>query len=474
MWKRTQGVKDHLIQFMRMQICAHHPFGAHEDYEGGWSSSVNHWKECLQRLYGAVIADIDQLKNKVPRSSSIKLDPGLTSQFVELAADVFHQVFWRQTSYHSVSLVRDVSSEQGLECLQRLYGAVIADIDQLKNKVPRSSSIKLDPGLTSQFVELAADVFHQVFWRQTSYHSVSLVRDVSSEQGAKRQKIEVGWNVARETLDRSSENLVLLSWLQILAVLFVKHPSSIPANEFCPFFSSLLQLQTKYKRQETILSVLSCVEGLVQCYSQRRFQLDFSLVESIHLVLKKIWATTLRVVGIKQLTDSSFSLLTLLLKELGNPPDPEMFGVILGSGSPSRSSLEFVATYLQLFSLPENYQPPSPLGLPDPSQDAYHLRHHLFNWLLPVYEEGDDYSEVLTLLSSKTASRLPDIQMAAGVLVSLTQKFSTAIDITGLVSSMNQAYDSGGQDTDEKLKQMQDVLQEVGTKTGWCHLVGKL
>lgn len=67
-------------------------------------------------------------------------------------------------------------------------------------------------------------------------------------------------------------------------------------------------------RQETILSILQCVKSLVQCYSQQRLQLDCRLVESIHPVLKKIWATTLRVVGIKQLTDSGFSLLTILLK----------------------------------------------------------------------------------------------------------------------------------------------------------------
>ena len=33
-------------------------------------------------------------------------------------------------------------------------------------------------------------------------------------------------------------------------------------------------------------------------------------------------------------------------------------------------------------------------------------------------------------------NRLPDIQMAAGVVVSLTQKFSTAIEITRLVPSV--------------------------------------
>ena len=29
---------------MRLQVCAHHPLGVHEDEHGAWSSSVNHWK----------------------------------------------------------------------------------------------------------------------------------------------------------------------------------------------------------------------------------------------------------------------------------------------------------------------------------------------------------------------------------------------------------------------------------------------
>ena len=39
----------------------------------------------------------------------------------------------------------------------------------------------------------------------------------------------------------------LLLRLQVLAALFVKHPSSLPATEFHPFFSILHQLQTKHK-----------------------------------------------------------------------------------------------------------------------------------------------------------------------------------------------------------------------------------
>ncbi|KAJ7363434.1 hypothetical protein OS493_009588 [Desmophyllum pertusum] len=365
MWRQTvtSSFKNQLIQFMRLQICAHHPLGAHEDDDGSWSSSVNRWKNCLQRLYEAIVADIDQLKNRVLRSSSTKLDPGFTSQFIELATDVFHQVFWAQTTYRSM-------------------------------------------------------------------------QDTTPEPGAKRQKIELGWHAARDTLESNSENLVLLSWLQILAALFAKHPSSIPASEFHPFFSILQQLQTRHKR---------------------RAQLDSRVVDSVNPILKQIWTCTLRVVGIKHLTDCGFSLLTTLLKELVVPPDPEMFCVILGSGIPSRPSFEFLATYLQLYSLPENFQPASPLGLTEPSKGSYPLRHQLFNWLMPVDEEGDGTNDILTFWASKTVSRLPSMQLVAGVLVSLTQKFSTAIEIVGVELSVHKTPDACPQDTDAMLIQMQEV-----------------
>ena len=72
-----------------------------------------------------------------------------------------------------------------------------------------------------------------------------------------------------------------------------------------------------------------------------------------------------------------------------------------------RSSLEFLATYLQLYSLPENFQPVSPLGLSDPSTlfASHYLRHQLFNWLMPLDEEGDGTNEVLAFWASKNASR---------------------------------------------------------------------
>ncbi|XP_074626555.1 serine-protein kinase ATM-like isoform X2 [Acropora palmata] len=384
MWKKPQQssstLKDRLIQFMRLQICAHHPFGGHNDEEGSWSSS-----KCVERLYETILGDINQLKNKVVRGSSTKLDTGFTPQFIELAADVIHQVFWAQTTYHSVT-----------------------------------------------------------------------TDDLSSEPGAKRQKIEVGWQSCRETLENTNDDLVQLSWLQILTCLFSKHISSLPVSEFCHFVLVLHQIQTKQKRHEIILAVLRCLESLVLCFSKRRQELPCLTVNSVHVTFKQIWTSTLRIIGIKRLTDCAFSLLTSLLKERVIQPETDVFGVIFASGTPSRSAMEFLATFLQLYPLPENFQPASSATCTVAYTGSYPLRHQLFNWILPV-DEGDGSSDVLILWSNKT-SRLPNIHTLAGILFCLTHKFTATVEIVAPGSSLFQKSDEIiPQDTDGFLLQMQEV-----------------
>ena len=70
-----------------------------------------------------------------------------------------------------------------------------------------------------------------------------------------------------------------------------------------------------------------------------------------------------------------------------------------------RSSIEFLATYLQLYTLPETFQPVSPLGIAEPHKGSYPLRHQLFNWLIPVNEEGDSANEPVAFWASRTTSR---------------------------------------------------------------------
>ena len=52
----------------------------------------------------------------------------------------------------------------------------------------------------------------------------------------------------------------------------------------------------------------------MSCFSKRKVTLDCGVVGSVNPILKQIWTSTLRVVGIKHLTDCGFSLLTTLLQ----------------------------------------------------------------------------------------------------------------------------------------------------------------
>ena len=84
----------------------------------------------------------------------------------------------------------------------------------------------------------------------------------------------------------------------------------------CVFMSAYVVFLWLYfiPRHETILSVLRCIEALVHCFSKRRQELDSVIADSVNLMLKQIWTSSLRVIGVKHLTDVGFSLLTTLLK----------------------------------------------------------------------------------------------------------------------------------------------------------------
>ena len=92
-------------------------------------------------------------------------------------------------------------------------------------------------------------------------------------------------------------------WIHFLSALYFERLSSF----YFVSFNIVL-------RHETILSLLRCIEALVQCFSKRKVTLDCGVVGLVNPILKQIWTSTLRVVGIKHLTDSGFSLLTTLLQ----------------------------------------------------------------------------------------------------------------------------------------------------------------
>ncbi|XP_065051907.1 serine-protein kinase ATM-like isoform X2 [Rhopilema esculentum] len=94
LWTKSSAhVKDKLIDFFRLQVDIHHPFGVHQEENGAWSSNEKLWKKCLTKLYEAINGEFHQLAGKLQLSGS-KAGLAQNSNFVELAVGTFHQMFY--------------------------------------------------------------------------------------------------------------------------------------------------------------------------------------------------------------------------------------------------------------------------------------------------------------------------------------------------------------------------------------------
>nr|ACG68443.1 ataxia telangiectasia mutated protein [Branchiostoma floridae] len=88
-------LKEEIIEFFRIQMCAHHPMGAMSDQEGEYAHDQDVWKSHLKKLYDAIYNDLEHVGGR-SRFTSVTKDSALSPGFVDLAADVFHQLFLDQ------------------------------------------------------------------------------------------------------------------------------------------------------------------------------------------------------------------------------------------------------------------------------------------------------------------------------------------------------------------------------------------
>eukprot|EP00058_Branchiostoma_floridae_P018809 XP_002604298.1 hypothetical protein BRAFLDRAFT_88587 [Branchiostoma floridae] len=88
-------LKEEIIEFFRIQMCAHHPMGAMSEQQGEYSHDQDVWKSHLKKLYDAIYNDLEHVGGR-SRFTSVTKDSALSPGFVDLAADVFHQLFLDQ------------------------------------------------------------------------------------------------------------------------------------------------------------------------------------------------------------------------------------------------------------------------------------------------------------------------------------------------------------------------------------------
>ncbi|CAB3982970.1 serine- kinase ATM [Paramuricea clavata] len=289
--------------------------------------------------------------------------------------------------------------EQYYKCLQKL-----------------GQSAKLESGLKAAVIELCADICHQLFWfhSETSLMAVDSNKFEGSPSSSKRRKIDVGWNVLRDTLTNSQETPALLGWLQITAKLLSKYPSDLPTKEYVPLLTSLHQLQIECKRQEVISTVMICLKHLAACH----VELSEASVEGISskTTWRNVWLAALRTCSSHGLQDASFQLLECIVKEKLADADTEPWKLLTDVGSNSSEfSLQLVWRYLTTLPLPEHFK------VFQNEHSHYPLRHQLFDWLLPPVSKIEQQGYNVCISYSKIFSRLP-MDLLSRVLVVLTQR----------------------------------------------------
>ncbi|XP_070188647.1 serine-protein kinase ATM-like [Littorina saxatilis] len=88
----SDALRDDMVEFLRVQMQAHHPGGAKTVDAGGFAVDSDVWKSHLRRLYEVIHADIDQLggRQKFASGSGTVV---MKDSYIELAADICHQLY---------------------------------------------------------------------------------------------------------------------------------------------------------------------------------------------------------------------------------------------------------------------------------------------------------------------------------------------------------------------------------------------
>ncbi|XP_063405374.1 serine-protein kinase ATM-like [Mytilus trossulus] len=99
----TPLLKNELIEFLSIQIHAHHPGGSKRDSVGAFAVDWDVWMSHLRKLYEVMYGDFQQLGGR-KRFSTGSREASLPPNYVDLAAEVCNQLF--QSSEHAIEVTQ--------------------------------------------------------------------------------------------------------------------------------------------------------------------------------------------------------------------------------------------------------------------------------------------------------------------------------------------------------------------------------
>ncbi|OCT57599.1 hypothetical protein XELAEV_18003301mg [Xenopus laevis] len=311
--------------------------------------------------------------------------------------------------------------------LYSLYDTLVNEISQIGSRGKYSSGSR-NIAAKENLVELMADICHQLFTEDTQVLDITqasflVTQREPSGAASKRRRIELGWEVLRDNLQKSHNDFDIIPWLQIATCLIARYPASLPSSELTPLLTVLHQLLAQQRRGERATYVLHCLKEVAVCLKQKT-DVKITPKSDLHKLWSKVWAVTLRSISSPQTEEESFALLASILQGGLIPADTDFWKIFSGAAAkPSSPGVHCLALALTSYCLPEHIS----VGFDNPMHEANgsqsSLKEEIIKWLLfgHLDDEVEDTNELSPVITKDFSN--PALQK---ILVSLTMKDSRA------------------------------------------------
>ncbi|XP_076969163.1 serine-protein kinase ATM isoform X2 [Tamandua tetradactyla] len=306
--------------------------------------------------------------------------------------------------------------------LYNLYDLLVSEIGHIGNRGKYSSGSR-NIAVKENLIELMADICHQVFNEDSRSLEISQSYTPTQRESidysvpCKRKRIELGWEVIKDHLQKSQNDFDLVPWLQIAAQLISKYPISLPNCELSPFLMILYQLLPQQRQGERTPYVLRCLTEVALCQGKKS-DLQSSQKSELLKLWIKIWSVAFRGISSEQIQAENFGLLQAIIHSSLVEVDKEFWKLFTGSAcKPSCPAVCCLTLAMTLSVVPETVK--------TVEQNIYEvnrsfsLKELIMKWLL-FYQLEDDLEDS-TELPPILHSDFPHLVLEK-ILVSLTMK----------------------------------------------------
>ncbi|CAM5075810.1 unnamed protein product [Natator depressus] len=307
--------------------------------------------------------------------------------------------------------------------LYNLYDLLVNELSLIGSRGKYSSGSR-NIAVKENLIELMADICHQVFTEDTKVLEITQSYTVTQREPgdeaapSKRRRIELGWEIIRENLQRSQNDFDVIPWLQITARLISKYPMSLPNRELSPLLTILHMLLPQQRKGERTPYVLRCLTEVAVCQSQK---LDLESTQKLELqrIWAKVWSLTVRSISFQQVETESFGLLGAIIQGNLVVIDKELWKIFSGSAYKlSSPAARCLALAMTAYVIPETLK----IGMMQNNCEGntgYMLKEAIIKWLLFCHLE--EKMEECIELPPVLCSDFPPLVLQK-ILVSLTMK----------------------------------------------------